>query len=228
MKKIVVLTGAGMSAESGLSTFRDADGLWENYPVSQVATPQGWQADRALVQGFYNMLRKQLLRVEPNAGHRGLVEWEKRYDVGIITQNVDDLHERAGSKNVIHLHGELTKMRGEVHENYRISLRPDEYEIPQNARTPYGDYLRPDIVWFGEAVPMMDAAIQETEKADIFVLIGSSLVVYPAAGLLHYVPYNSPIYVIDPQEVPLPSRPLIKYFQTGASEGVAQLTKELI
>ena len=227
MKKLVVLTGAGMSAESGLSTFRDSNGLWENYPVQQVATPEGWKENPELVLKFYNMLRKQLLKVKPNDGHKGIVELEKKYDTCIVTQNVDNLHERAGSNNVIHLHGELTKIRGTVHKEYIKELKPEEYEVKIGNCTPFGDQFRPHIVWFGEAVPMMDKVIRKTEKADIFVVIGSSLVVYPAAALINFVPTNAPIYVIDPQDLSLPSRPNVHHLKMKASEGVRKLIEIL-
>lgn len=227
MKKVVVLTGAGISVESGLSTFRDSGGLWDTYPVEQVATPEGWHANPALVLNFYNIRRKELLQVAPNAAHYGLAELEKKYDVHIVTQNVDNLHERAGSTQVVHLHGELTKMRGTIHEEYIKELTPEEYETKMGDKTPYGDQLRPHIVWFGEAVPMIEEAIQLAEAADIFVVIGSSLQVYPAAGLLHYVSHDTPIYVIDPKEVPLPNRPYVHFLQMGAVEGVKNLLKEL-
>ena len=227
MKKLVVLTGAGMSAESGLSTFRDSNGLWENYPVQQVATPEGWKENPELVLKFYNMLRNQLLKVKPNDGHKGLVELEKKYDTCIVTQNIDNLHERAGSNNVIHLHGELTKIRGTVHKEYIKELKPEEYEVKIGDYTPFGDQFRPHIVWFGEEVPMMDKVIKETEKADIFVVIGSSLVVYPAAALINFVPTNAPIYVIDPKEVSLPSRPNVHHLKMKASEGIRKLIEIL-
>ena len=227
MKKLVVLTGAGMSAESGLSTFRDSNGLWENYPVQQVATPEGWKENPELVLKFYNMLRKQLLKVKPNDGHKGLVELEKKYDICIVTQNVDNLHERAGSNNVIHLHGELTKISGTVHGEYIKELKPEEYEVKIGDCTPFGDQFRPHIVWFGEAVPIMDKVILKTEKADIFVVIGSSLVVYPAAALINFVPTNTPIYVIDPQDLSLPSRPNVHHLKMKASEGVRKLIEIL-
>ena len=191
MKKLVVLTGAGMSAESGISTFRDAGGLWERYPVEQVATPEGYAANPELVINFYNERRKQLLDVKPNRGHELLAEMEKDYDVTIITQNVDNLHERAGSSNVIHLHGELTKVTSSRHPNDPKcirTLRPEEYEVKMGDKAADGSQLRPFIVWFGEAVPMIETAIDCVEQADIFVIIGTSLNVYPAAGLLNYVP----------------------------------------
>lgn len=226
-KKLVVLTGAGMSVESGLSTFRDSGGLWDRYPVEDVATPEGWERNPALVQGFYNKRRKELLTVEPNAGHKGLAELKKEYDVTIITQNVDNLHERAGSTHVLHLHGELTKVRSVKDESRVYELTPDQYELAPDATDSHGDRLRPHIVWFGEAVPMIEPAIRITEQADIFVVIGTSLNVYPAAGLLAYVRPQVPIYLIDPKEVRVPINRPVHVIQKGASEGVAELIEDL-
>ena len=226
-KKLVVLTGAGMSVESGLSTFRDSGGLWDRYPVEDVATPEGWERNPALVQGFYNKRRKELLTVEPNAGHKGLTSLEKEYDVTIITQNVDNLHERAGSTHVLHLHGELTKVRSVKDESRVYELTPDQYELAPDATDSHGDRLRPHIVWFGEAVPMIEPAIRITEEADIFVVIGTSLNVYPAAGLLAYVRPQVPIYLIDPKEVRVPINRPVHVIQKGASEGVAELIEDL-
>ena len=192
-----------------------------------MATPEGWERNPALVQGFYNKRRKELLTVEPNAGHKGLASLEKEYDVTIITQNVDNLHERAGSSHVIHLHGELTKVRSVKDESRVYELTPDQYELAPDATDPYGDRLRPHIVWFGEAVPMIEPAIEITEQADIFVVIGTSLNVYPAAGLLRYVRPQVPIYLIDPQEVRVPINRPVHVIQKGASEGVAELIELL-
>ena len=226
-KKLVVLTGAGMSVESGLSTFRDSGGLWDRYPVEDVATPEGWEKNPALVQEFYNKRRKELLTVKPNDGHRGLAALEKDYDVTIITQNVDNLHERAGSTKIIHLHGELTKVRSVKNESRIYELSPDHYEIAPDETDAYGDRLRTHIVWFGEAVPMIEPAIDITEQADIFVVIGTSLNVYPAAGLLRYVRPQVPIYLIDPKEVKVPVNRPVHVIQKGASEGVAELIRLL-
>lgn len=227
MKKIVILSGAGMSAESGITTFRDAGGLWDSYPVEEVATPQGYANNPQLVINFYNERRKQLLDVEPNDGHRILAELEKNFNVTVITQNVDNLHERAGSSNVIHLHGELTKVCSSNDPNdprYIRELSPDEYVVKMGNLAPDGSQLRPFIVWFGEAVPMIDTAIQYVEQADVFVIIGTSMNVYPAAGLLHYVPDNATIYLIDPKEVRVNSKKdRIKVIQKGASEGMNEL-----
>jgi len=191
MKHLVVLTGAGMSAESGISTFRDAGGLWEQYPVEQVATPEGYHANPALVTKFYNERRAQLLTVQPNEGHRQLAALETDFRVTVITQNVDNLHERAGSTHVIHLHGELTKVTSSWSPNdprYIRELKPEEFEVHMGDTAADGSQLRPFIVWFGEAVPMIETAIDYAQQADIFLIIGTSLNVYPAAGLLNYVP----------------------------------------
>lgn len=196
MKKIVILTGAGISAESGINTFRDADGLWEGHDVMEVASPAGWNKNPEFVLDFYNKRRKQLLEVKPNAAHRALAEMENEYDVHIITQNVDDLHERAGSSKVLHLHGELLKVRSTLDESYVLDWKKD---IKMGDCCPKNGQLRPHIVWFGEAVPDLDKAIAITETADIVVVIGTSLQVYPAAGLMNYAPSNSPVFYIDPK-----------------------------
>ena len=196
MKQIVVLTGAGMSAESGLKTFRDADGLWEGHNVMEVATPEGFAANPELVLEFYNQRRRQLFEVTPNSAHFGLAELEKNYKVTIVTQNVDDLHERAGSKNVIHLHGELLKARNIVDEFSVIDCKTD---IKLGDTCPKGHQLRPHIVWFGEAVPMIDTAVDVCMTADILLIIGTSMQVYPAASLMHYVPEHTPTFFIDPK-----------------------------
>ena len=222
-KRLVVLTGAGMSAESGLAVFRGSNGLWSVYRIEEVATPEGCAANPQQVLDFYNARRRELLSVKPNEGHIGLAALEKDFDVCIITQNVDNLHERAGSSHVIHLHGELTKVRSVKDESRVYELTPDQYELAPDATDPYGDRLRPHIVWFGEAVPMIEPAIEITEQADIFVVIGTSLNVYPAAGLLRYVRPQVPIYLIDPQEVRVPINRPVHVIQKGASEGVAEL-----
>lgn len=231
MKNLVVLTGAGMSAESGISTFRDSDGLWERYPVEQVATPEGYAANPKLVIDFYNERRKQLLEVKPNRGHELLAELEQNFNVTIITQNVDNLHERAGSTHVVHLHGELTKVTSSYqpnNPNYIKELKPEQYEVKMGDTAEDGSQLRPFIVWFGEAVPMIETAIHYTEQADIFVIIGTSLNVYPAAGLLNYVPYGVPVYLIDPKEVKINSGRQANVIRKGASEGVYELKKILL
>lgn len=226
MKNLVILSGAGMSAESGISTFRDAGGLWDKYPVEQVATPEGYARDPELVIHFYNERRKQLLDVRPNRGHELLAELEKHFNVTVITQNVDNLHERAGSTRVIHLHGELTKVcssRDPNNPHYIKELKPEEYEVHMGDCAGDGSQLRPFIVWFGEAVPAIETAIDIVEKADIFVIIGTSMNVYPAAGLLNYVPRTAEVYLIDPKPVDTHTSRSIYIIQKGASEGVAEL-----
>ena len=226
MKNLVVLSGAGMSAESGISTFRDAGGLWDRYPVEQVATPEGYARDPELVINFYNERRKQLLDVKPNEGHIGVAQLEKDFNVTVVTQNIDNLHERAGSTKVIHLHGELTKMcssRDPYNPLYIKELKPAEYETRATDRADDGSPLRPFIVWFGEAVPEIETAIGYVEQADIFVIIGTSMNVYPAAGLLHYVPARAEVYLIDPKPVDTHSARPIHVIQKGASEGVKEL-----
>jgi NAD-dependent deacetylase len=223
MKNLVVLTGAGMSAESGLSTFRDAGGLWDKYPVEQVATPEGYARNPELVINFYNERRRQLLDVEPNEGHRLLAQLEKSFNVDIVTQNVDNLHERAGSTHVTHLHGELTKVcssRDPNNPHFIKELKPEEYDVKMGDKAGDGSQLRPFIVWFGEAVPKIELAIELTERADIFVIIGTSMNVYPAAGLLNYVPRQAEVYLIDPKPVSVSSG---RNIQKGASEGVKEL-----
>ena len=224
MKKVVVLTGAGISAESGISTFRDSGGLWEQYPVEDVASIDGWYRNPELVQRFYNERRKGMLNAEPNEAHRQLVRLEDYYDVSIITQNVDNLHERAGSKNVLHLHGELTKACSEKNHDYIVDI--DGWELKHGTLAPDGSLLRPYIVWFGEAVPMMDAAIELCEEADIFILVGSSLNVYPAAGLIHYVPPKAKCYLVDPKEVSVSRKMTV--FAEKASTGVRKIVDELV
>ena len=226
MKKLVVLTGAGMSAESGISVFRGGGGLWDKYPVEQVATPEGYAANPALVTKFYNERRKQLLEVEPNRGHQLLADMEKYFQVMVITQNVDNLHERAGSSDVIHLHGELTKVTSTCQPNnpkYIKELVPEEYEVKIGDLAADGSQLRPFIVWFGESVPMIEKAIGYCENADIFLIIGTSLNVYPAAGLLNYVPAHVPVYLIDPNDVPIASGRKVHVIQKGASDGMEEL-----
>ncbi len=223
-KKLVISTGAGMSAESGISTFRDAGGLWENYPVMDVASATGFRRNPALVHQFYNARRRQLLDVSPNAGHRALVELEKDYDVYIITQNVDNLHERAGSANVLHLHGELMKVRATDDESLVWELPPDRLETTPDTVID-GHHVRPHIVFFEEAVPNIEPAIELVSEADIFVVIGTSLAVYPAAGLLNYVRRGVPVYYIDPRPAPVPAG--VTVIKAGASEGLAELQRIL-
>lgn len=224
---LVVSTGAGISAESGIKTFRDADGLWENYPVMQVASADGFRADPELVHRFYNERRKQLIQALPNDAHRALVELEKDYDVYIITQNVDDLHERAGSANVLHLHGELMKIRSVVDPDYVERLDIEHLETTPATRGKNGHPMRPHIVFFQEPVPNIEKAVELVEKADIFVVIGTSLVVYPAAGLLHYVRHGVPIYYIDPNPANTAGIPNVTVIKATATEGMKTLIKEL-
>lgn len=226
MKNLVVLTGAGISAESGISTFRDSGGLWEQYRIEDVATPEGWARDPKLVTDFYNQLRKQLLEVEPNYGHIALVELEKYFNVYVVTQNVDNLHERAGSKNIVHLHGELTKVRSERFDHLIYELTPDRYEVKIGDKCEKGFQLRPHIVWFGEAVPMLEEAVRLAQKADIFVVVGTSLNVYPAASLVHYVQPEVPVYVVDPNSVAI-NDSRWHYIRLGASEGMKEFIKQI-
>ena len=225
-KKLVELTGAGMSADSGISTFRDSDGLWEKYRVEDVATPEGFAADPELVLNFYNQRRRELLNTKPNAGHIGLADLEQEFDVHIITQNIDNLHERAGSSHVIHLHGDLLKACSIRDLNTTYDISPENPDLHIGDKDPHGVQLRPFIVWFGEAVPMIDPAIRLVEDCDIFVVIGTSLNVYPAAGLLNYVRHGQTIDLIDPKEVKA-YRNNIRFIRKGASEGVKEL-KELL
>ena len=229
-KKLVFLTGAGMSVESGFKTFRGNDGLWENYPVEQVATHEGWEKDPTLVTNFYNMLRKKLYAAQPNEGHKLIKSLENDYDVCVITQNVDDLHERAGSKNVIHLHGELSRVcsSGEPYdERYIIDLPADNCTVEPGTKAGDGSLLRPFIVFFGENVPMIEPAAIEAQNADIFVIIGTSLNVYPAAGLVQYTKPGIPIYLIDPNEVMSGAYKNITHIKAGASEGMKKLIELL-
>jgi len=225
--KLVILTGAGMSAESGIKTFRDSDGLWENYRIEDVCTTEAIEKNPRLVNTFYNMLRKKMYNASPNAGHLGLVEFEKYYDVQIITQNIDNLHERAGSTKVLHLHGELNKVRSSSNSNLLYELKEPELEFGKKAED--GSLLRPHVVFFGEAVPNMEPASDLVRQADILVIIGTSLVVYPAASLIQYAKRDIPLYIIDPH---IPSQAKIYKNMTciekGASEGVEELQKLLI
>ena len=224
-KHIVVLTGAGISAESGLKTFRDHDGLWMGYNIEDVATPRAFKKDPKLVLDFYNMRRKDVAAALPNAAHIGLAELEKEFNVTIVTQNIDDLHERAGSTNVVHLHGEIFKMRGEKDENKIYEIRSD---INLGNMAEDGTQLRPHIVWFEEPVPMIERAMQIMSEADIFALVGTSLQVYPAAGLINYVPLDVPKYIID-KKIPFSSAPPNFYFiEKPATEGIGELRKILL
>ena len=225
-RKIVVLTGAGISAESGIATFRDSNGLWEGHDVMDVASPEGWLRNPALVLDFYNQRRRQALGVEPNAAHYGLAKLEKKYDVVIVTQNVDNLHERAGSTNVMHLHGELFKSRSTL--DARLVYDMDGWEIKLGDKCEKGGQLRPHIVWFGEAVPLIETAAAEVGLADVFVVVGTSLVVYPAAGLIDFAADEIPKYVIDVRLPPLAPRPNLHLIEAKASQGVARLLDELM
>jgi len=225
-KKIVVLSGAGISAESGLRTFREMGGLWEEYDVMEVASPQAWERNPELVTRFYNERRKQLLKSKPNQGHLILQELERYFDVEIITQNVDDLHERAGSSKVLHLHGELKKARSTADPNLIYEL--DGWELTTESKCEKGSRLRPHIVWFGEAVPAMSDAMKIVSKADILIIVGTSMNVYPAAGLIDYTPSNCPIYVIDPNDVNMSSYGNRTFIKEKASIGMKELFKILV
>ncbi len=223
--KLVISSGAGISAESGVSTFRDAGGLWENYPVMDVCSADGFARNPALVHQFYNERRKGLMNCKPNAAHNGLVELEKWYDFYVITQNVDDLHERAGSSKILHLHGELMKVRSTRDETRVYTLDEEHLETTPDTRDSYGDPVRPHIVFFQEAVPNIERAIEWAQEADIFAVIGTSLAVYPAASLLHYVRPGVPIYYIDPRPAPVPGN--VNVIAKPATVGVAELVELL-
>jgi NAD-dependent deacetylase len=223
-KKLVILTGAGISAESGLKTFRDSDGLWENYRLEDVATPIAWQRDQALVLEFYNQRRKDVLKAQPNAAHLALAELDNYYDVTIVTQNIDDLHERAGSKHIIHLHGEILKSRSSLDDDLLYDCRTN---ISMGDKCSRGSQLRPHVVWFHEAVPLLETAAAVASEAEIFIVVGTSLQVYPAAGLIHYAPDGSNKFLVDPY-IPLISE--IKdweMIEAKATIGVPQLVKRL-
>lgn len=230
MKKIVILTGAGMSAESGISTFRDSGGLWEQHRVEDVATIEGYERNPRLVLDFYNERRRQLPAVEPCRGHYLVAELERTFEVTVVTQNVDNLHERAGSSHVIHLHGELMKATSTLSPNdpsQIVELPADNPDIHIGDRAADGSQLRPFIVWFGEAVPQIERAAEEVASADIFVVIGTSLNVYPAAGLIQFAPPETPIYLIDPKDVPWQSTHRFRHIKKGASEGMEELMRLL-
>lgn len=224
MKKLVVLTGAGISAESGLKTFRDADGLWEGYDIQEVATATAWKRNPQLVLEFYNMRRKSVREAEPNAAHTALAALQDRFDVQIITQNIDDLHERGGSKNVLHLHGEIFKMRSEKNEDL---VYPISGDIKWGDKAEDGAQLRPHIVWFEEAVPMMEPAIELVKQADIFLIVGTSLVVYPAAGLVNYAPWPVPKFVIDKNIPSVTMLYNLTAIEKPATEGLRQVQQLL-
>jgi len=227
MKKIVVLSGAGISAESGIKTFRDTGGLWEEHNIDDVATPDGFRRNPTLVLDFYNKRRKQLATCQPNFAHISLANLETKFDIQIITQNVDNLHERAGSSNVLHLHGELMKIRSTGAGGEVFDIDPNKLEIHLNDKCPKGFQLRPHIVWFGEEVPTIEQAQKIVKQADILIIIGTSLQVYPAAGLVNYVKPNAPIYLIDPQKISnTPEN--VTIIQKGASEGMKILEQILL
>lgn len=231
MKKIVFLTGAGMSVESGFKTFRGNNGLWEDYPVEQVASHEGWEADPVLVNNFYNRMRHKLWDAQPNLGHKLIHDLESQYKVTVITQNVDNLHEKAGSSNVIHLHGELSKAcssRDPYNPAYIKQLTPDDSDVKEGEKAADGSLMRPFIVFFGESVPMIEPAAKETEEADIYVVIGTSLNVYPAAGLLHYCRPGTPIYLIDPEGVVSEGYYHLTHIKKGASDGMQELYNKLM
>ncbi|CAN5500307.1 NAD-dependent deacylase [soil metagenome] len=223
-KKLVILTGAGISAESGLKTFRDSDGLWNGYNIEDVATPRAWRKDPKLVLDFYNMRRADVARAEPNAAHYGLAELEKDFDVTVITQNIDDLHERGGSTNILHLHGEIFKMHSEANHRLLYDIRGD---IKMGDKAEDGAQLRPAIVWFEEPVPMIEIAASVAAGADIFAVIGTSLAVYPAAGLLHYAPRNIPKFIVDRSVPSTAGVSNITAIEKLATEGIAVLRQKL-
>lgn len=224
--KVVVLSGAGMSAESGLRTFRDSDGLWEEHSIYDVATPEAWQRNPGLVQRFYNERRKQLLEAEPNEGHRALARLEEKYEVHIITQNVDDLHERAGSSNVLHLHGELRKSRSSVDPNLTYNM--EGWEIKMGDYCERGSQLRPHVVWFGEMVPMITPAAALVGEAEMVIVVGTSLAVYPAAGLLHEVSAGVPVVAIDPADLELSGFGKIHHIKERATIGLRAMVTEML
>lgn len=223
---LVVFTGAGISAESGIQTFRDTGGLWEEYNINDVATPQAWEKNQKLVLDFYNKRRKQVIQAQPNKAHFALVDLEKKYDVQIITQNIDDLHERAGSKNVLHLHGEIIKSRSSIDVSLVYKINGDEINFGEKCEL--GSQLRPHIVWFGEMVPEMETAYSISETADIFMVIGTSMAVYPAAGLIDYTPTNIPKYLIDPSDVKITGINNLIIIKEKASIGLPKLALELL
>ncbi len=224
--KVVVFTGAGISAESGLKTFRDSDGLWEHYKIEDVATPEAFERNPQLVLNFYNERRKQVIKAQPNAAHTALAELQTKYTVQIITQNIDDLHERAGSKKVLHLHGEILKARSSIDSSSIFKIKGEEINVGDLC--PKGSQLRPHIVWFGEPVPLMDVAYELTSEASIFIVVGTSLNVYPAANLLNYVPLDCPIYLVDPNTISSNTLFEAKHIKEKAGIGVPALVKKLL
>jgi len=221
MKHVVIITGAGISAESGLKTFRDSDGLWNGYDVREVATPEAWKRNPSLVQDFYNMRRKDVLAASPNGAHLGLAQLERKYQVTIITQNIDDLHERAGSSRIIHLHGEIKKARSSVDPKLIYGI--EGWELKMDEKCSSGGQLRPHIVWFGEDVPLIESAIDIVREADICVVIGTSLTVYPAASLVEYFSDAKPMFVIDPKNINMPTTRKATFIQANAVKGVEVL-----
>lgn len=226
MKKVVILTGAGISAESGLKTFRDSDGLWEGYNIEEVATPEAWERNPALVQEFYNMRRKSVLEAEPNVAHYALAKLEEQYEVTIITQNIDDLHERAGSTNVVHLHGIITRSQSSIKANLTYPI--EGWELKMGEVCELSSQLRAHVVWFGEAVPMIEKAAQLCAGAELFILVGTSLAVYPAAGLINYVPRGVTKYIIDPNIPTISQNNNIVEMPFKATVGVPMLVEELM
>lgn len=225
MRRLVVFSGAGMSAESGLRTFRESDGLWEEYDINEVATPEAWKANPKLVLEFYNMRRRQVLEADPNEAHKALVKLEEKFDVQIVTQNIDDLHERAGSNKVLHLHGEVVKCKPDDGSD---GLYPVEKDLELGDLSPNGVQLRPHVVWFGEVVPEMANAIEIMRRAHIVVIIGTSLNVYPAAGLIHYAPRYAEYYLVNPNEVRQPDLKNLRIIKAGATAAVPDLVDELL
>ena len=226
MKKIIVLTGAGISAESGLKTFRDSGGLWEGYEVTEVATPQAWAGNQKLVLEFYNQRRKQAYEAEPNAGHKALAALQESFEVKIITQNIDALHEKAGNTSVLHLHGEISKARSTVDPSLIYDL--DSWELKEGDMCEKGSQLRPHIVWFGEAVPMMEPAVEITNQADIFIVAGTSLVVYPAASLLDFVRPEVPKFIVDPKIPQVSTAENMFFYEEPASTGLVKVKEVLL
>lgn len=224
-KKLVALTGAGISAESGLATFRASDGLWENHRIEDVATPEGWAKNPGLVLEFYNQRRAAARGAQPNAGHRALVDLEQDFEVVVVTQNVDDLHERAGSSRVIHLHGQLFESRSSYFDHLVYPMETDRIDLGDLCEKGY--QLRPNIVWFGEAVPLLELAAHEAATADVFLVVGTSLQVYPAAGLIDYVRRGTPVYIIDPSRPPVSHRPNLHFVMAPATAGVPQVAAQL-
>ncbi len=225
-KRLVVLTGAGISAESGLKTFRDSDGLWEGYNILDVATPEAWERNPVLVQDFYNERRKSVLEANPNAAHLALAQLEEHFDVQIITQNIDDLHERAGSKNITHLHGIITHSQSEKNSSLIYPIIGDELKMGELCEL--GSQLRPHVVWFGEAVPMIEVASAICEEADLFMLVGTSLAVYPAAGLIDFVPKSVPKYIVDPKIPAVNHYQNVIKIEQSATRGLLEVTKMLL